>query len=627
MSSQLLQYFVFASRRRSNPEWHFIRRSSWIASPTARKDGLLLFIFLLPGLTAHALSGPAYLEKFNTYRQWCQQLPSVPNADLLAFIAEPSPLTKKLREKWLYQLAQNKDWEHYSQYYQPSNDINLQCYAQFAAYQRGQQAQAIAASKTLWLSGTSQPPACNALFNLLLAHHDIPDELIQQRINLALEKRNVSLARYLLNQYRQPQKQEALLLSAIHRQPTLILQLTKSPLHQQFYLYGLKQLVLRNMPQAIAYWQKPMTRYFLTEAQQQSFIIYLAQYKAMRNQPDAASWFAQIKPAFATPTITDWQIRYALAHHHWTQVIQLISKIPHEEPAWQYWLARAHQALHQTEKATELYQKIAPKRNYYGFLASVKLNQQPHFENETPMTDVSILQSYQPLLNEIQTLYLQRQTLTAARLLNDFSLELPKDEKSALAYWVATHLQWHDRAIYLSSNEQLTNQLALRFPLAYEQPIMTYAKRYSISPVLVYAMIRQESSFRNDIISSAGANGLMQIMPLTAKVVAKSAHISYRDPKELYHWQNNIHIGIAYLQQLAKQFRAHPLLMAAAYNAGPKQVNFWLKNHPMNDIDIWIETLPWQETRNYLKNIIAFYAVYQYRLRQSPNVAIFLQPF
>ena len=89
----------------------------------------------------------------------------------------------------------------------------------------------------------------------------------------------------------------------------------------------------------------------------------------------------------------------------------------------------------------------------------------------------------------------------------------------------------------------------------------------------------------------------------------------------------NINIGIAYLQQLAKRFSQHPVLMAAAYNAGPRQAYYWLKNHPPKEIDVWIETLPWQETRNYLKNVTAFYVVYQYRLKQKPDMSRFLQPF
>jgi soluble lytic murein transglycosylase len=211
-------------------------------------------------------------------------------------------------------------------------------------------------------------------------------------------------------------------------------------------------------------------------------------------------------------------------------------------------------------------------------------------------------------------------------MLNDFISELPKDEASALVYWVDSDLRWHGKSVYLSNNETLNNQLALRFPLAYQETVKRYASQYSIAPEFVYAIIRQESGFREDAVSTAGARGLMQVMPYTARVVSKADKIPYSDQNQLFLFQKNINIGVAYLQQLAKRFSNHPVLVAAAYNAGPKQVVYWLKTHPPKEIDLWIETLPWQETRNYLKNVMAFYVVYQYRLNQKPNLSAFLTP-
>ena len=250
-----------------------------------------------------------------------------------------------------------------------------------------------------------------------------------------------------------------------------------------------------------------------------------------------------------------------------------------------------------------------------------------NFENVPVHHDPLTLAIYKPITDQVKELYNSHQSWLASRLLNDFNSELPKNEKSALAYWVAHELQWNGKSVYLSNNEELGNQLSLRFPLAYQPIIRNFALRYHVPQPLIFAMIRQESTFFDDIVSSAGANGLMQVMPLTAKIVAKRAHIPYNNPKELFVSDKNIHIGVAYLQQLAHQFRSHPVLVVAAYNAGPRQVNLWLKNHPPKEIDIWIETLPWQETRNYLKNVIAFYAVYQYRLGEKPNLDAFMQPF
>ncbi|KTD21410.1 soluble lytic murein transglycosylase [Legionella lansingensis] len=588
----------------------------------------LLFICMMGlSLFIHASSGTEYLNRFMAYMQWSQNLPTQPDSEFLAFIDSDTPLAQKLREKWLYQLARQKNWQSYTQHYKPSKDISLQCYALIADYQQGKQQQALQAAKPLWLNGTSQPPACNDLFNLLLKNESFDERLITERIKLALDKRNLGLARYLLKQYKQPRLKDEQLLISIYQSPARITQLEPGELHDIFYLFGLKRMVSTNMDQAIKLSQTEKTKKMLNHAQQQAFLAHVALYKAMRNHEDANHWFAKVQPAYYNDVLLDWQIRYALKRQEWAQVERLVNYSQDKDsPCWQYWLARALEARGERAKANAIYQSVAKSRHYYGFLASLRLNKSPNFENEPPVNDMSILKPYQPFTDNIKSLYLTKQSLQASRLLNEFVIELPKEDKSALAYWIANDLQWHGKSVYLSNTEEdLNNQLMLRFPLAYRMAISEYSKNYHIPQELIYAIIRQESGFREDVVSPAGARGLMQLMPTTASQVAKRERISYADKAQLFLSQKNINIGVAYLKQLANHY-GHPLLVAAAYNAGPRQVNFWLKNHPPKQIDIWIETLPWQETRNYLKNVIAFYTVYQYRMQTRPDLRAFMRP-
>ncbi len=574
----------------------------------------------------YSASGQAYLERFIAYTQWSQNLPQQPDANFLAFIADDTPLAKKLREKWLYYLAQQKDWDSFSKYYKNSADINLQCFAQRANYNTGKTEEALAAARLLWLSGASQPPACNALFDLLTKSSHFDEHLINQRIILALDQGNLSLVYHLLKQYQQPRLKDVQLLNDIVRHPDHINHMESGDLHDYFYLYGLKRMVSINMDKAILYWQEATTKHFLNEAQQQAFLVHLVLYKTMRNHNDAPYWFAKIKPVFYTDLLLDWQIRFALKRQQWSEVEYLIAQSQDKEkPCWQYWLARALEAKGDKTKAKTIYESIAKNRHYYGFLASMRLNITPTFENEMPVNNLALLKPYQAFTDNIKLLYISKQLLQASRLLNDFVSELPKDDKSALVYWLAHELQWHDKSVYLSNSDDLNNQLSLRFPLIYQQPIDQYAKNYEVSPEFIYAIIRQESGFRYDVISPAGARGLMQLMPSTASVIAKHEKIAYGDKNQLFTSQKNINIGVAYLKHLTSRYNRHPVLIAAAYNAGPRQVNYWLKNHPPKEIDIWIDTLPWHETRNYLKNIIAFYAVYQYRLQQKPDLRSFMK--
>lgn len=588
---------------------------------------LLLPFLLIYSLNVCASGGESYLNRFMAYLDWSQHIPSNPSEEFFNFIDSDTPLAGKLREKWLHQVALQKNWQAFQSHYKTSSDISLQCYHILALYQEGKNLEAFNLTKPLWLYGDSRPKACDEVFNQLLKQGLLDETLIKSRFILALEKRNLPLARYLLKQFKPARIKEDASLTSIYQNPSRIIQLPKSDFQGELYLFGLTRLVTTNMDLSIKLWKFGVQKRILNEAQEQAFLSHLALYKAMRNHEDTEKWFNLIKSNYYNETLLDWQIRYSLKKQDWNQVSFLINHLKEKEtPCWQYWLARAEEAKGNVNEARTIYQALAPTRNYYGFLASLRINKKPNFENEPPNNNPTLLKAYQPFTANVKSLYSTKQTLQASRLLNDFILELPKEDKSALTYWVANDLQWHGKAVYLSNTEDLNNQLLLRFPLAYQQVIQENSKNYHISPEFIYAIIRQESAFREDVVSPAGALGLMQVMPNTAKIVAKVEKIGYLDKSQLFVFQKNITIGVAYLKQLAKRFNQHPILMAAAYNAGPRQVVYWMKNHPPKQMDIWIETLPWRETRNYLKNIMAFYAVYQYRMHSKPDLSPFFKP-
>lgn len=572
--------------------------------------------------TVQATPAQDYMQRFAAFTNWSENLPASPDDAFLAFIDSDTPLAKKLRERWLYQLARNKNWPAFNQYYRASEDLNLQCFAHFANYQQGNIEAAMNATKPLWLIGESSPPACGKLFELFIDSEQFDENLLTQRITLALQKRNIPLARYLLKRYKQPRLADEQLLTMIQQNPSRITELKPGELHDEFYLYGLMRLVSSNMDQALKIWQRPQTQKILPMPLQQSFIAHVALYKAVRDHEDADAWFSSVKPAFYNDALLDWKIRLALKRQQWQDVETLISHYHDKENfCWQYWLARAKEETGKQDEARALYQSLASSRHYYGFLASMRLHKNLSFQNESIAVNKRILKSWQPFTDNVRQLYNNKQTMQASRLLNDFLSELPMEDKNALISWVDTDLQWPGKSVYLSNNKELNNQLNLRFPLSYNNAVKTYSKNYQIPMELIYAIIRQESGFREDVVSSAGARGLMQVMPATAKVVAKQEKIAFNDKNQLFSSQKNINIGVAYLRHLAKRFSKNYILMAAAYNAGPRQVNHWLKTHSPTEADIWIETLPWHETRNYLKNVISFYAVYQYRMNRKVDLS------
>jgi len=576
-------------------------------------------------LATQAIASETYLHRFTSYMTWAQELPITPNPDFLEFIDEKKPLSQKLREKWLYDLAQRNDWHSYIMYYKPSNDLSLQCYAQFALYQEGKKQEAIQASKKLWLTGNSQPPACDKLFILLFKENVFDEQLIYQRTKLALENQNYLLAAHLLKKLNYPSNL-ASTLEAIYLHPKKIAQLKAGDLNADLYLYGIKRLLKRNLDQANELLREAKSKGLLNEHQQQELITHIALYKSIRNRSDAPNWLAKIKQEFINEPLIEWKIRFALKNDQWPKVESLIKQSSNQDtPCWQYWLARSLDAQGRHTDAIAIYQKLALYRNYYGFLANIRLKQPFEFQDEKTNTDTQILTIYKPIIQQIKTLYASKQTTAASRLANDFTSELPKDEKSAFVYWLSSELHWFDKTIYLSNDQALSNQLTLRFPLAYRDNIKQQSKHYQVPEALIYAIIRQESAFKDDAISCAGAHGLMQLMPSTAAWISKTHHITYDNKQQLFSFTKNIHLGVAYLNHLIKNYNNQLLLVVAAYNAGPTQVRAWLHAQPLKEADIWIETIPYFETRNYLKSVVAYYLVYQHQLQEKPNLDAFIK--
>lgn len=587
---------------------------------------LLTLVFFASSVLANPQQD--YLTRFQTYQEWNHHFPTQATHPFLKFIKQDTPLANKLRERWLAVLGQKKDWKTYKHYYKKSEQTHLNCYAALADFYSGQSMQAMNTAKSLWLSGASQPGACRELFEIMLKQPNFDERYIDARIILALNETNLPLVSYLLKQYRSPKLSDVTLFENIIKKPSQITQLPREPFYGYFYVYGLKQLVAtKKLSTALTLWQQALQEKRLTEPQEQQFLAYFALYKSLREDEDAPAWFAKVRPVYYTDALLDWQIRLALKQLDWVKVGQLIPYYQNKaDPCWQYWLARAMEAQGKTQAAKAIYESLAKTRQYYGFLASLRLNHPLQFESEKSYVNLATLRSYQSITDQISYLHQQKREGEASQLLNDFTSELPKDEKITLIHWVGNVLKWYGKSIAMSSNDDLKNQLVLRFPLAHREVVSKMAASYHLPEAFIYAIIRQESTFRADIVSPAGARGLMQLMPATASLVAKSKHVPYRNQKELFHYPTNIHLGSAYLETLSRRFSNHPVLMAAAYNAGPSKVVYWLKNHTPQEIDIWIETLPWRETRNYLKNVIAFYAVYQYRIQERAGLEDIVKP-
>ena len=186
---------------------------------------------------------------------------------------------------------------------------------------------------------------------------------------------------------------------------------------------------------------------------------------------------------------------------------------------------------------------------------------------------------------------------------------------------------WHSRAIAAVASVGEYDDLSLRYPLAFPEDFKTASRLASIPSTWAYGIARSESLFMRDVRSSAGAVGLMQLMPSTGKRVARSIALPYLGLNTLTTPESNIRLGTTYLGQMAERYGGNRVLATAAYNAGPHRVDEWLPRHAPLDARVWIENIPFNETRSYVRRVLAAETIFHWRLTgQTQRLSPLLQP-
>lgn len=154
--------------------------------------------------------------------------------------------------------------------------------------------------------------------------------------------------------------------------------------------------------------------------------------------------------------------------------------------------------------------------------------------------------------------------------------------------------------------------------MLYRDVIEANAKQYGLDPGWIYGVVRQESGFVVDARSPAGAVGLMQLMPATGRETLRKLRLGTSTSEALLSVEHNVRLGVTYLKGVLERYGGHQVLATASYNAGPNRVASWVPSAEL-DADVWVETIPYNETRGYVKNVLAFAAVYDYRLGLTPT--------
>lgn len=386
----------------------------------------------------------------------------------------------------------------------------------------------------------------------------------------------------------------------------------------------------RNDPEkAATWWLDNEKTLLLSTAQTNEIKRDLAVCLAQQKSPLAEEWLSTLPKEAADDVAKEWRIRVQLASKQWEKVIKEIKALPptlQNDSAWQYWLARAKEQLNETEEARSIYQELAKTRSYYGFLSSNRLNQPISLQHEDLKVESTHYKNVfsTPAIKRFEELrHVGKEAIARVewfRAVDKMSLE----DRHAAAK-IAQKMGLHDMVIFTLAKSPFRNDLTLRFPLAHEPEILNLANQHGIDPAWVFGIARQESGFHADAISHAGARGLMQLLPSTAKLVAKQYDVPYRSETDLHQPLTNIKLGTAYLKNLKQKMFDHVILATASYNAGPGRIPRWLYEDAM-ETDRWIETIPYKETREYVKNVMAFTAIYHERLGSPADFARLLTP-
>ena len=538
-----------------------------------------------------------------------------------------SRMAEALRADWLKSLGIREAWPAYLAEYPrlARPDAAHQCYAYRAEWARGErsrQREAVA----MWFTGRDMPSACTPLFEQMIEAGLIREEDVWRRLRLALEAGNLGVARAVANALPAAQRPPATLLEQASRDPARLLKAASldpgQRSHREIALYALDQLAKRGTAQAEQALHKRAAQFNPEELR--TAWARLATWAARRHEPVALAWFQRAGVAQTNDFQREWWVRAALRAGDWQavqRVIESMSDTAREQPVWRYWRARALQANGQRAASNPLFLALAGEHHYYGQLAQEELGpvmQAPVINSKTGGDDVAAI-ARQPGIARAQALYELGLRGDANQEWN-WTIQTFADAQLLAAAELARRMEWYDRAINTAERTRELHDFELRFLAPYRELAQRAARENALDEAWIFGLMRQESRFINVARSGVGASGLMQIMPATARWIAQRLGIKRFHPREMQDPAKNIQFGAYYLKHVQTSLDGSPVLATAAYNAGPGRAQRWRDSRPM-EAAIYIESIPFAETRDYVKKVMSNAMYYAARFGQ-PSVLL-----
>lgn len=549
---------------------------------------------------------------------------------IAAFLKEQGsrPVTQQLREEWLESLGGRTAWRTFAAHFDKDRDVqpSLRCHALAARIALGRTRGLAEDIAEAWLVPRNLPDACGPALAWWKIRGGPGADITVRRARLALAAGQSGLARTLARTLPAERAAPLLQWAALIEQPTrevaaLIADPARSVEHDAL-VDGWLRFARSDPDAAAATYPALIASRRLDDRAASPYALAVALGRAWSRKAGALDFFGRVRPEDFDERAHEWHARAALWAGDWQRAAKAIDAMPEtlrNQTRWRYWKARTSERLGDLDAARTAYAAVLPTDNWYAALAAARLGRK-------------FVPTLQPLPlrdTEIEKLgaepgFVRTRELVLANMDTEASLEwrAAYDELALAAQVQAVGLAarwgWHHQAIATAARQKLFNDYDLLYPRPFDVDVREASRRTSLPESFIYAIIRQESLYRANAGSSAGALGLMQLLPETARLTARRVDLPVPSRAQLLQPSVNIPLGSSYLSYMLHRFDGEAALAAAAYNAGPNAARRWLPAAPM-DLDVWAENIPFNETRAYVQRVAWHQLVFSWLDKREPQ--------
>ncbi len=492
-------------------------------------------------------------------------------------------LADRLRNDWLLVLGKRKDWSSFDREYAQfvlDDDTQVKCYALQSRFAKGEPVNALASeARNILLDSRYFGDACPDLVNSIYKANGFSKYEVATFSRMAIENNFESLA----NRFDVPDPMADVVRSA-----------RKSP-EAAFRDFD-KKSWRTSKENTVSAWGS-IGQYLAKKLDPNAMKVFKLQHELGHHQ-------------LLTPETQEWKVRAALREGDWRMVKETIDhmtpSVRKRDPAWTYWYARAQKELGDESLAKESWQALVDQYHFYGQLAREDLGMKIYVPKRVAADESLVKQaSSNKAFARAVRFYDIGMRFEGNREWN-WELRSLSDKQLIAVAEHAKRIGLYDRAVNTADRTKLEHDFSLRYPTPFKESLAPIAGSIGLDTNWAYGLIRQESRFIMNARSHVGASGLMQVMPATAKYVAKKIGMNSFKPSQLDDMKVNLTLGSNYLNMVLQDLDGSWALASAAYNAGPGRPKMWREKLPRAvEGAIFAETIPFNETRGYVKNVLA----------------------